>query len=178
MLLNDLKTLNFPFSSFVIDGRAGVKKVLHSMFPGLPIQHCQFHQTQTVQQYISKKPKLEASKELKILVSLLTNSTKKEFTEYLNHWHKKWDWFLKERTEDFKTGRRHFTHKRLRSAYFSLKNNLPYLFTYLEFPELEIPNTTNSCDGSFTHWKNKVKIHRGLRRDRRKKMIDYLLFNS
>ena len=40
-----------------------------------------------------------------------------------------------------------------------------------------IPNTTNSCDGSFAHWKQKVKIHRGLRKDRRNKMINYLLNN-
>ena len=58
------------------------------------------------------------------------------------------------------------------------QNFMPYLFTYLKYPELNIPNTTNSCDGSFAHCKNKVKIHRGLRKDRRKKMIDYLLSNS
>ena len=177
-LLEELKTLGFPFSSFVIDGRAGVKNVLQSMFPGLPIQHCQFHQKQTVQHYISKNPKLEASKELQRIVQLLTKTTQKEFTEYLKFWHIKWDWFLKEKTLNIETGRKNFTHSRLRSAYFSLKRNLPYLFTYQEFPELRIPNTTNSCDGSFAHWKNKIKIHRGLRKDRRKKMIDYLLFNS
>ena len=28
---------------------------------------------------------------------------------------------------------------RLRSAYMSLKNNLPYLFTYQDYPALQIP---------------------------------------
>jgi len=177
-LLNDLKTLEYPFSSFAIDGRRGVKKLLESMFPGLPIQHCQFHQKKTVINYISTKPRLEASKELLSLVKILTKITEKEFSKFLENWHKKWEKFLKEKSENILTGKKHFTHKRLRSAYFSLKRNLPYLFTYLKYPELHMPNTTNSCDGSFAHWKNKVKIHRGLRKDRRKKMIDYLLSNS
>jgi hypothetical protein len=56
-----------------------------------------------------------------------------------------------------------------------LERNLPYLFTYQKNPELEIPNTTNSLDGFFTHLKDKVKIHHGLRRDRRYKMIEEIL---
>jgi len=68
-----------------------------------------------------------------------------------------------------------FVHRKLRSAVRSLKSNLPYLFAYQTYPELNIPNTTNSCDGSFAHWKQKVKIHRGLRQHRRNKMIDLLL---
>jgi hypothetical protein len=60
----------------------------------------------------------------------------------------------------------------------SLKTNLPYLFTYLIYPDLTIPHTTNSCDGSFAHWKQKVKIHRGISQHRRNQMINYLLSNS
>ncbi len=178
LLLDELKTLKFPFSSFVIDGRAGVKSLLQSMFPACPVQHCQFHQKQTVQRYISKNPNLLASKELAIIVKKLTKSKRNEFEDLLFEWHKKWDDFLKEKSLNIKTGKKRYTHSRLRSAYFSLKRNLPFLFIYLEFPKLNIPNTTNSIDGSFSHWKNKVKIHRGLRPDRRKKMIDYLLFYS
>lgn len=80
--------------------------------------------------------------------------------------------FLKERNEQGQ-----FKHRRLRSAFRSLKTNLPYLFTHKNYPKLKIPNTTNSCDGSFAHWKQKVKIHRGLTKARRNKMINYLLGN-
>lgn len=79
-LLEDLKTLEYPFSSFVIDGRRGVKKLLESMFPELPIQHCQFHQKRTVISYISTKPRLEASKELLLLVKFLTKMTQLNFS--------------------------------------------------------------------------------------------------
>lgn len=62
-----------------------------------------------------------------------------------------------------------------RSAYLSLKNNLPFLFTYQKCPELKIPNATNSLDGMFTQLKAKLSVHRGLRKDRRYKMISEIL---
>ena len=68
-----------------------------------------------------------------------------------------------------------YTHKNVRSAFFSLKRNLPHLFTYLCYPELNIPNTTNTIDGSFASVKTKTAAHHGLRRDRRFKVISELL---
>ncbi|MFH1298699.1 MAG: hypothetical protein ABII07_02635, partial [Patescibacteria group bacterium] len=58
-----------------------------------------------------------------------------------------------------------------------LRTNLPYLFTYQNKPILKMPNTTNHCDGLFSHIKQKVLIHRGISKQRRKKMIDYMLEN-
>ena len=81
--------------------------------------------------------------------------------------------FLKERNEQGQ-----FKHRKLRSALRSLTTNSTLLYTYKRHPKLKIPSTTNSCDGSFTHWKNKVKIHRGLKQNRKQKMIQFLLANS
>jgi predicted ATPase len=64
---------------------------------------------------------------------------------------------------------------KLRSTLRSLTTNAPYLYAWKRLPDLSIPTTTNSCDGSFAHWKAKVKIHRGLRKNRRAKMIKSLL---
>ena len=66
-------------------------------------------------------------------------------------------------------------HKKLRSAYRSLKTNLPYLFTYQRCPKLNIPNTTNSLDGYFNVLKSKLNVHRGLSRERAKKVVIELL---
>jgi len=70
----------------------------------------------------------------------------------------------------------HYTHKRLRSAYRSLRNNLPYLFTYRKYPQLNIPNTTNALDGGlFSPLKDLLKVHRGIGDEMKKKLIvDYL----
>jgi hypothetical protein len=39
---------------------------------------------------------------------------------------------------------------------------LPWLFAWYDFPELNIPNTTNSIDGHFADLKNKLRNHKGL----------------
>ena len=103
-------------------------------------------------------------------MSCITQTTQDIFQSLVETAHEKYSDFLKERNEN-----KQFKHKQLRSAFRSLKTNMPYLFTYKNFPELNIPNTTNSCDGSFAHWKQKLKIHRGLTKPRRNKMIDFLL---
>jgi hypothetical protein len=123
--------------------------------------------------YTTNNPKTDCGKELKELMKTLTISTREKFENNLIKIVKKYENFLKERNEN-----NQFKHRRLRSAFRSLKTNLPYLFTCLDYPKLQIPNTTNSCDGSFAHWKQKVKIHRGLSKERRTKMINYLLENS
>ena len=53
------------------------------------------------------------------------------------------------------------THKRLRSAYNSLKRNLPYLFTFEQNRESMIPNTANRLEGKFGELKNKIRCHAG-----------------
>ena len=158
-LISMLKTAGILYSAFVIDGKRGVLHMLSKKFSGIPIQYCQFHQVQTITHYVSKKPKLEAGKELRYIALSLTGSDREAFTKRLRDWHERWTDFLAEKTINPITGRWHFTHKRLRSAYRSLETNLPHLFTCLDYPELKIPNTTNSCDGSFAHWKGIYNSH-------------------
>lgn len=174
-LLLELKSKGFKFKSFTIDGRKGVREMLKLVFPGIPVQQCQFHQLFSITTYLSKNPKLNPGIELRKLSLTLSKTSKEIFTNSLENWYLKWEKFLKEKTKNEETGKEFYTHRKLRSAYFSLKNNLPYLFVFEEFPKLEIPKTTNSCDGSFAHWKNKIKLHRGLSKERKRKMIEYLL---
>lgn len=82
---------------------------------------------------------------------------------------------LKERTMNEETGKSFYTHKRLRSAYRSLRYNLPWLFTWYDNIDLGIPNTTNAIDGHFADLKNKLRNHNGLSIDRKKKFIDGFL---
>ncbi len=168
-----VQKLGFKIKAMVLDGRPGVR----NLFSDVPVQMCHFHQKQIVQRYLTLRPRLEASVELKVISDTLANATEEEFTAKFNAWGDRWDSFLKERTTDPITKRWHYTHKRIRSARHSLKNNLPYLFTYLKYPELNIPNTTNSLDGSFSWLKQKVGIHRGMTKENRAKIIEYILNN-
>jgi len=166
------------FSAFVIDGRRGVRQKLMGKYPDVPIQQCQFHQIQTVTRYLSTRPKTEAGRELRRIALTLARTDRETLAGKLGEWHSKWGEFLREKSPNRMTGKPSFTHRRLRSAYRSLASNLPWLFTCLEHPGLGIPNTTNSCDGSFAHWKNKLRVHRGLSGERRRKMMNYFLENS
>ncbi len=163
----------WDIQGIVADGKPG----LHELFPLIPFQMCQFHQCQIVTRYISKKPQLEAGQELRSLMFLLTTTDEASFTGLLVEWYQKWRFFLSERTVDPGTGKRAFTHRRLRSAYFSLLRNLPDLFTHERHaPYFFIPNTTNSLDGYFSHLKAKVAIHRGASKTTQLKLIAELIF--
>ena len=136
---------------------------------------CHFHQKQITKRYLTSNPKLEASQELKEITTTLADTNEQMFTKQLTVWYETWKDFLKEKTIDPETSKWHYTHKKLRSAYRSLKTNLPYLFTYQRYPELNIPNTTNSLDGYFNVLKSKLNVHRGLSKKRAKKVVIELL---
>lgn len=164
----------YHIKAAVLDGKRGVRNV----FSDIPVQMCQFHQAAIINRYLTTRPILEAGKELRQIALQLTKLNEKDFTKLLDNWHVKWQKFLKEKTTNPFTNRWHYTHKRIRSAYRSLKTNLPFLFTYQKYPELNIPNTCNSIDGSNTTLKNLLRIHRGMNRANRYKMICQILGNS
>lgn len=166
-----LENQGFCIKAVVLDGKRGVR----SVFAGIPVQMCQFHQVAIINRYLTRRPILPAGKELRAIALRLTESSEKEFSELLNAWYLKWRPFLKEKTVNPITEHWHYTHKRIRSAYRSLETNLPYLFTCQKYPELNIPNTCNSLDGSNTTLKNLLRIHRGLNRQNRYKMICQIL---
>ena len=114
---------------------------------------------------------MQASKELWGHTLLLVHTDKESFEGGLKDWYVKWELFLNERKVDEK-GKKRFVHKNLRSAYRSLKTNLPCLFTWYDNMDLKIPNTTNAIDGHFASLKNKLRNHNGLSENRKKKFID------
>lgn len=170
--IQHLQNKGFKVVALVIDGRRGVREA----FPSIPVQRCHFHQVKTVMKYTTRKPNLPAGVGLRHIALKLKSSTETEFTKLLDDWYNKWGEFLKERTPDEYSKRKwHYTHKRLRSAYFSLRRNLHDLFTFERLPELNIPKTTNSLEGYFSHIKTALRVHRGLTQQRRKKLIGFLL---
>lgn len=169
--INELKSTGFQVTAIVCDGRKG----LIQSFDNIPVQMCQFHQSAIIRRYLTKKPKLKAAQELMKVADLMKQTDKESFVGALQLWFDKWQQFLNERTTNSITGKSFYTHKRLRSAYRSLKNNLPWLFTWYDNIELNIPNTTNAIDGHFADLKNKLRNHNGLSRKRKIKFIDGFL---
>jgi hypothetical protein len=166
-----LEAEGYIIEAAVIDGKRGILRV----FCDIPVQFCQFHQIAIVRRYLTSRPKLEAGQELKAITLSLTISNENNFTQTLNLWYDRWHEFLKERSYSEDGKHWQHTHRRIRSAYRSLRTNLPYLFTYQEFPELKIPNTTNSLDGYFSKLKQLLNVHRGMTVKRRYKLIQEIL---
>lgn len=166
-----LEELGYTFEAMILDGRKGIREV----FADIPVQVCHFHQQAAIKRYLTSRPKLQAGIELRVIVLALSKLNESFLTQVLDEWHTKWSEFLKERT--YSEDRRHwqYTHRRIRAAYRSLKTNSPYLYTYLKYPELKIANTTNSLDGSFSHLKELLRLHRGLKRERRWRIIQEVL---
>lgn len=169
--IETLKTQGFSIRAIVCDGRKG----LMQSFGDIPVQMCQFHQAAIIRRYLTKNPKLKAAQELMEVVDLMKQTDKETFVGMLHLWLDKWTDFLNERTINTVTNKSFYTHKRLRSAYRSLRNNLNRLFTWYEYIELKIPNTTNAIDGHFADLKNKLRNHNGLSKERKRKFIDGFL---
>ena len=173
-LKEELVSLGYTIESVTLDGKRGLNKA----FKDIPMQMCHFHQKKIVQRYLTMRPKLQASKDLKRIVARLTQTTEKNFTHKLDEWYVKYQDFLKEKSISSTTGKLYYTHPKIRAAYRSLRTNLPYLFTYKKYKHLSIPNTTNALEGGvFSHMKNMISLHRGLSKNLKLKLVDYYLVN-
>lgn len=166
--IEKIRSKGIEIKSIICDGRKG----LFTLFGDIPVQMCQRHQIEIVRRYLTRNPKLQAGKELYVLVKNITKLSEKEFVTLFDEWQQKWNDFLNERSQNTLTGKTFFTHKKLRSAWRSIKNNLPYLFIFERFNELNIPNTTNDLEGSFGALKKRLNNHNGLTLERKKKFID------
>jgi hypothetical protein len=169
--MQTLREQGFVITAIVGDGKVAVSW----LFKGTPSQMCHFHQKQIVIRRITMNPQLPAGVELLTIINTLTTSTETEFTKRFEDWCAKWDSFLKEKSLNEKSGKLSYTHRKLRSARDSIKRHLPYLFTFERYPELHIPNTTNSLDGSFAKVKKSIGVHAGLSRNQKIKMVKTLL---
>ena len=159
--IEEIARRGIKIQAIICDGRKG----LFQLFGEIPIQMCNFHQVAIIRRYLTKKPKMQASKELWEHVLFLSKTDKESFEGGLNAWHIKWESFLNERKVDL-NGKNRYVHKRLRSA---------WLFTWYDKMDLKIPNTTNAIDGHFADLKNKLRNHNGLSTERKKKFIDEFL---
>lgn len=171
--IKHLEEQGYVIDSITCDGQKWLIQGLVRL--GYNVQMCHFHIMKTVTKYLTKRPVLDAGRELRNIMLAIPKIKKEDFNLIINNWYIKWELFLKDRTTDPITHKWCYTHRRIRSAYRAIRTFLPYLFTYQDYPYLNIPNTTNTLDGTFSHLKQKVHIHRGLNINIQKKMISSLL---
>ena len=167
-----LRSKGFRIYGTVIDGMRGLAQA----FP-FPVQLCQFHQMLMVRRYLTQEPELDASRELLELVNNITSMDKESFVGAFGEWYDRNKDVVNERVHDRRIKRKTppYMRPRLRSAYLSIKRNMPLLWTFYDHPELGIPNTNNGLEGIFSDIKTKLRVHSGISREHRKKLIDEYL---
>lgn len=169
-----LKSQGFKIYGAVIDGMRGLAQALYP----IPVQMCQFHQILIIRRYLTQEPDLEASVQLLDLVKSITRMDKESFIGAFNEWYEKDKDVLNERVHDKRIKRNMppYMRPRLSSAYLSLRRNMPLLWTFYDHPETGLPNTNNGIEGLFSDLKGKLRVHRGISKDNRKKLLDeYIL---
>lgn len=124
----------------------------------------------------TRNPILESGQALLALAKLLHHTDSKTFEYYLNKYLDEYRDFLNEKTINPFSGERCFTHEPLRKAATSLLRYRPYLFTFEQ--NQNIPKTTNSLEGHFSHMRDIVEVHRGLSRVHKQRVLNSILLAS
>jgi hypothetical protein len=166
-----LESLGYTILSVTCDGFSGNIPV----FKDIPLQMCHFHMKQIVIRAVTFNPKTEAGAVILSIIKTLTYTKKGVFTDRLRKFHVMYASFMNEKTVH-PDGSWSYTHEGVRKAYFSIVRWHDHLFVY--HSDRAIPNTTNTCDGHFSHVKDIVRIHRGMHKALKQKVLDAIFLVS
>ena len=176
--LENLKALGVQVYSVTSDGHASILKAVKRVYPNAIIQRCVVHVKRQASSWLGQYPKLEVSKQLLHTIRQITRlDTMEDVNDWLiefNKWYGQHSVFINEQSMSEETGRMWYTHKNLHAACSHVINAIPHLFNYINDPE--IPKTTNELEGYFTHLKEKLTLHRGLRLEKKKNFIKWYIF--
>jgi hypothetical protein len=175
--LKALKVLGIEVYSVTCDGHKAILKAVRKVYPAAIIQRCLVHVKRQCGVYLSRKPKLDASRGLLCIVNCLTAVKTGEQCSYwllsLHHWYQEHKDLLTEETVSEQSGEQWKTHAALYKAYTHLYQALPNLFHYLN--DSGIPPTTNRLESYFKHLKEKLLLHSGLRLEAKRAFIKWYL---
>lgn len=165
--VKSIEERGYVIRGLIVDGNQAVFKRLGGRYR---IQMCQYHMLQIVRRYLTRNPKLLASRALKSLMQRLTSMTRNEFESDYNAWKAEYRETIGKRSL-LRSGKTCYRHRRLRSAMHSIDFYLPFLFTYQDGRCMGMPNTNNKLEGTFTDMKKNLNTHSGLAQENRERFI-------
>jgi transposase-like protein len=179
-LLRSMKQQGYPIPLFaVVDGRNGVEAAIQNYYQ-IPVQTCQTHKIATIHRYLLKYPRIESYRRLKEIARDMIRTDKPSFIFMLESFRETYRADFEARVLDNKTLEYKRAHPRLHLAYNSLMRDIDRLFVSLDFIQTirENIHTTNRIESVFSHLKPKVKLHRGLSKERRLSLALSLLWKE
>jgi hypothetical protein len=177
--LEALKAKGVILKAAAIDGRKALILALKTIYPDILLQRCLVHLERQSLAWLTRNPKYVAGKELRevCLVLNLINTKRKRnlWLTLFEQWCQKYDEFLKERTVSFDSKSWRYMHRGLRKVRRCLLNALPYMFTYLDYPD--IPKDTNQLEGGkFSGLKEIIFNHRGIPKTKRPNFLSWYYY--
>lgn len=177
--LISLASLGFIVKGVTSDWHGSIVAAAKSLWRDIPHQRCLVHTQRFCQSLLTKHPETEAGKNLLELICLLnkieTPYEKDIWLKWLERFEERYGDIIKERTYET-NGDKHwwYTHKNLRRAFMTLKATRDSLFLYLDYPDL--PKDTNGLEAEFSHLKQKLGAHRGMKRSRKINFIRWYFY--
>jgi hypothetical protein len=92
--IEEIARREIKIQAIICDVRKGLVKLFYIK---TPVQMCNFHQVATVRRYLTKKPKMQVSKELWVHALFLKQTDKESFEGGLQAWFIKSQDFLNDR---------------------------------------------------------------------------------
>jgi hypothetical protein len=148
------------------------------VYPAATVQRCMVHVQRMVRLWLTRRPKLTASKELRFLAGLL-HHIRNVVEQHMwviafEQWYKKYQHIIEEKVLHKPTGRWWYKHRSLRRSAVMIKKAVADMFHFIG--DRKIPKTTNGLDSYFGHLKLNLNVHRGLSKEHRKAFILWYLY--
>jgi len=170
--LEALKQVGLNIISITSDGHRELILAVKDVLPSTYHQRCIVHVQRMALNYLTKFPKSEAGRELRIIVKDLhkinDRKEKNEWVARFDYWNFNHREYINDRRRSFESVHL-YTHPDIRKAKSVIKNALPNLFYYLDNPK--IPKSTNGLECRFSYLKNNLRIHRGLSNINRRNFV-------
>lgn len=169
----------YAVAAVVSDGQKGLKKALLLLVPTARRQRCVAHVVRRSLALLTRRPQSEAGQELRQLVCALGQVKVRRgavrWRAALLQWDARHALFLAEKSINPTTGRRWYTHRKLRAVRSLLLNALPDLFHYTA--DARIPNTTNEVEGGINApLKELLGRHRGITVQNKRLLVSHFLY--
>jgi len=172
----EILDLGYVVKGITSDKHSSIVSAVKTMFPDIPHQYCLVHMQRSCQGWLTRNPKTEAGIQLLEIVRYLNKIT----DEYEKEIWVRWLLRFEDRHLDFINQRTYattddgkrtwwYTHWKVRRAFRLLRGSLGNMFLYLEYPGL--CKDTNGLEAEFTYLKERLGMHRGLRRDRKMNLV-------
>ena len=170
----------------VCDGQKGMLLAISLCWPDTIVQRCRFHVWLNTESKLTLHPESTAGKELlwlsRRLLHVRTRRQARYWKQALRSWHRKHREYLNERTtkDNPKPRERawHYTHARLRSAYYQPNKQSEDLLRSSYRPHQELPSTTNHLEGGINSpIRTLLKSHRGMKNEHQRVLVNWYLYS-